>query len=492
MLNFIYQLQWREILDILYIILVVFTCIRVVLDTDSVQKTMSYLLLVLFFPIVGIVLYFSIGINYRRRKIYNKKLRIDEKRATKLLNHIRDNNKKYIATEEKKQVIFTKVLKLLSNPLVSIDPIFKNNSVEILVNGEQAFPDILNHIKKAQHFIHLEYYIYENDGIGHAIKDALIEKAKQGVKVRFIYDDFGSNSIRRNIVNELNQHENIEAYAFHEIKLLFFANRLNYRNHRKIIIIDGNIGYTGGINVSDKYINSGQNGSYWRDTHVRIQGSAVLGLQHVFLSDWNFCSEQDLGLDAHYFPQEALEHEGESNIQIISSGPDSDVPTILYMYIQSINAAQQEILLTTPYYIPDNNLQQMLVLAALRGVNVKLLLPMEPDFKIVRWAAQAYYDELLNAGVEIYLYKKGFVHAKTMVVDRQFAFIGTANLDTRSFDLNFEVGAVIYDVSVAEKLGKIFNDDLKDAVKVDFSIWKKRSKVGQFKDKIIRLLSPLL
>lgn len=491
-MEFLRYINWSLILEITYLVITVLTCIRVVIDTNSVQKTMSYLLLVIFIPIIGAILYFSIGINYRKRKIYIKKLRIDEKRANEFISNIRDSNKQFILEAEKKHPSASQLLKLLSNPFVSNQPIFNHCDAQIICNGENLFKDVLQEIKNAKQHIHLEYYIFENDEIGNQLKDALIEKARQGVEVRLIYDDFGSSGISHNIVKELNLQENAEAFAFHEIKILFLANRLNYRNHRKIIIIDGIIAYTGGINISDKYINSETTSSYWRDIHIKIRGSAVLGLQHTFLSDWNFCSGQTIGIGSKYFPENAFDMVGNSSIQIVASGPDSDIPVILFAYLQAINSAQNEILLTTPYYIPDNTLQQALILAALRGVSVKLLVPKNSDFKIVRWASQAYYDELLKAGVQIYLYSKGFIHAKTMVIDGQICSVGTANLDSRSFDLNFEVTAIVYDENVSMNLKEEFEKDILDSELIIYSRWRKRNAVGKFIDKLIRLLSPLL
>ena len=340
-----------------------------------------------------------------------------------------------------------------------------NEKIRVLQNGETLFPVLLEELRKAQHHIHIEYYIYENDDIGNQLKNILIEKAKSGVEVRFIYDDFGSKSIRKNIVRELRA-ARVQAYPFHKINFIYFANRINYRNHRKIVVIDGKTSFVGGINVSDKYINSGKNALYWRDTHLMLKGLTTLSLQMVFLSDWNFCSGEQVAVQSQYFPIAISESSAEHYAQIAYSGPDSDLPTILYTTIQAIYAAKEEILLTTPYYIPDASLQEALIVAALSGVSVRLLLPEKGDSVLVNTTAEAFFEELLNAGVEIYRYQKGFVHAKTFVIDGQWASVGTANLDARSFDLNFEVSALVFDRAIATELRTDFYRDVASSQKL--------------------------
>ncbi|HZH70356.1 MAG TPA: cardiolipin synthase, partial [Flavobacteriaceae bacterium] len=276
------------------------------------------------------------------------------------------------------------------------------------------------------------------------------------------------------------------------VRLPFLANRLNYRNHRKIIIIDGTVGFTGGINISDRYINSPNTTPYWRDTYLMLQGLSALALQRVFLSDWNFCSNEPLTVNAHYFPLDQPINEPPIYTQIVSGGPDSDLPNILFTLNSAIQSAQDEILLATPYFIPDATLQENLILAALSGIKVKLLLPEKSDSKTVDLASRSYFDELLQAGVEIYLYTKGFLHSKTFVIDRKIASVGTANLDLRSFDLNFEVTTLIYHQDIAVGMAGRFYEDLKDARQLSNEQWQSRSKLTRFTERIVRLISPLM
>lgn len=483
-------MDWTIILEVLYILVLVFTCFRIIYDTRSTSKTFSYLLLAIFVPFVGIVFYFMFGINYRKRNLYSKKLMADEKRLKKL-------NERIIATTEKNLQLFSNELKEeegLVNLLLrdNFSPLTIENSVRLLINGEEKFPEVLTALNSAKETIHLEYYIYEDDRIGNQIKETLIKKSTEGVKVRLIYDDFGSRTIHKKLVKELRR-RGVEAYPFNKIRLLFFANRINYRNHRKIIIIDGKTGFTGGINISDKYINDGKRKkkTYWRDTHIRIDGSGVMFLQHIFLCDWNFCSGQQIELGEVQLDLKS-DIIGKVGVQIASSGPDSPNSTIMLSLLRAITLAKKEILITTPYFIPGGSIIDGIKMAALSGISVKILVPDKSDSKIVNAAARSYYGELLRAGVEIYLYRKGFVHAKTMVIDQSFSIIGTANMNHRSFNLDFEVNAIIYNAEFSEKLSQIFYNDISNAQKISVRSWKKRIIFFRFLEKLARLLSPVI
>ena len=287
----------------------------------------------------------------------------------------------------------------------------------------------------------------------------------------------------------------IVAFPFYKIKLIALANRLNYRNHRKIIVVDGSIGFVGGINVCDKYINydNGEKSLFWRDTHLRIEGSAVLTLQYIFMGDWNYCAGKKLTPNTSFFPES---HEIKQNankiVQIAASGPDSETPLIQQSLMQAINLTKEELLITTPYFIPGESIIDNLVIAATSGVLVKLLVPGKSDSLLVNYAARANYGRLLNAGVEIFQYQKGFVHAKTLVADSKLAIVGTANMDIRSFDLNFEVNAIVYDQEIATELRKAFFEDLKVSTKIDAIEWRERPKMIHLAEKIAELFSPLL
>lgn len=452
-------------------------------------------MLVIFFPIVGIFIYFSFGVNYRKNKIYDEKLFKDKDLRKELDEQIKKQSKNILNDSSNDVDGNDKLVKFLIHETHS--PVSKDNKINLLINCENKFPEVQNAVRRAKHHIHVEYYIFSDDKTGCEFVDMLIEKAKEGVKVRFIYDDFGSRSIRKRQVPRLKE-AGAEVFPFYKIKWIAFANRINYRNHRKIIVVDGKIGFVGGINVSDDYVNDKELGSdkeklFWRDTHIKIEGPAVTYLQYTFITDWNYCSESSLKPNDAYFPSHHKLPSSESKIvQIAASGPDSTLPNIKFSLIQAIHQAEEEVIITTPYFIPGESVMDTIIMAANSGVKVKLLVPGISDSKLVDAAARSYYTMLLQEGVEIYLYNKGFVHAKTLVADKKLSIVGTANMDIRSFDLNFEVIALIYDEAFAEELNQSFEDDLKYAEKIDPEEWKNRPKYRQLIEKIAGLLSPML
>lgn len=277
--------------EVAYVVVLVLVCIRIIYDTRSASKTLAYLLLAIFVPFAGMIFYFLFGINYRKRIIYSKKQITDEKKLIELHERIVSSTVNNLKMHSDEMSVGEGLVNLLLHD--NLSPLTNGNNAKLLINGEDKFQEVINALKSAKDHIHMEYYIYENDLIGNLIKDLLIEKAREGISVRFIYDDFGSRQIRKKLVKELKE-GGVEAYPFNRVRLLLFANRINYRNHRKIIVIDGKTGFTGGINISDRYINNGKtkNKVYWRDTHLRIDGPGIFILQHIFLCDWNFCSGQ--------------------------------------------------------------------------------------------------------------------------------------------------------------------------------------------------------
>lgn len=481
-------MSWIWIAIIAYGAILLLTCLRIIFETHSSTKTLAYLLFCIFIPVIGLIFYFTFGINYWRIKLYYNKLAEDEK----LLKQIRKNIPYFPAsagTEDNASLMQNaELVSMLIKDIKS--PLTRNNKVKLLLNGEEKFPELLKCLADAKHHIHLQYYIFEQDEIGSEVIELLIKKANEGVEVRFIYDDFGSPAIKRKIENQMKE-AGIEIYPFSKVHFYLLANRINYRNHRKIVVVDGQTGFVGGINVSDKYINNKKGERYWRDTHLRIDGPGVYYLQYLFLSDWNFCSTRNLNPKQEYFSQEVT-HNGDKYVQIVGGGPDSVQPSVLFSLLQAIYLAQKEILITTPYFIPGDNIIDALRIAASSGLSVKLLVPGKGDSRIVNAASKANYSDVLKAGVEIYFYEKGFVHAKTMVTDGKLSIIGTANMDYRSFELNFEVNAIVYDVAFAQKMRKVFFEDLTHAKKLNEQKWYKRHVLYQLGERIARLFSPAL
>lgn len=485
-------MNWLIIFETIYLLVLILVCFRIIYDTRTNSKSLAYLLFAIFVPFLGIIFYFTFGINYRNRKMYSKKLIENTELSDKLREKIYQYSKQTFnlsdATVQSNQELANLILKDTLSPLTS------DNAVKLMINGENKFPDVLEALKNAKDHIHIEYYIFEDDHIGREIENILIQKVREGIHVRFIYDDYGSRAIRKTMVPRMRSH-GIESFPFFKIRFITLANRLNYRNHRKIIVIDGITAFVGGINVSDRYINDIRQPEklFWRDTHLRIDGPGVQYLQYLFLCDWNFCAELKLEPNDEFFPPlSSIPVKGNKIIQIAASGPDSPSPVILYAILQAINLASEEILITSPYFIPNDSLLDALCIAALGGVKVKILVPLRSDSMFVDYAVRSYYSDLLKAGIEIFQYSKGLIHAKTMVCDAKIAMVGTANMDSRSFDLNFEVNAIVYDKQVANELATIFYADLKDSVKLNETEWTKRSVLQKFIEKAIRLFSPLL
>lgn len=485
-------MPWLLIYEIAYVLVVIAVCIKIIYDTQNSAKALAYMLLVIFVPVAGILLYFLVGTNYRVRKIYSKKI-ISNDRLSRLISEmILEGSRENIERGSEAVAQYRRLAWYLTKD--GLSPLTRYNSVKLLVNGENKFPEVVKAIAGARHHIHIEYYIIEDDPVSRAIEAALAAKLREGIKVRIIYDDFGSWAARKTLIRRLAA-AGAEVHPFYRLRAGTIASRLNYRNHRKIIVIDGKTGFTGGINISQRYDNQaeGNRETYWRDTHLRVDGPGVFYLQYLFLADWNFCSGVPVAPDGRMFPMHEDAAGGEDKfVQIAASGPDSDNPAILYSLLGAIHQAQEEVLITTPYLIPDESLLDALIMTSLGGVTVKLLVPGKGDSALVNAAAASFFRELLDAGVEIYRYRRGFVHAKTLVADGKVAMIGTANLDYRSFDLNFEVNAIVYDTGLAGELRRQFYEDLEWSDPVDAAEWNRRPMHRRFAERVARLLSPLL
>ncbi|WEK37708.1 MAG: cardiolipin synthase [Candidatus Pseudobacter hemicellulosilyticus] len=483
------QLTTEIVLLVLAYALMLFTVIRIIFDTVNATKAWSYIILTIFIPVVGSIVYFSLGINYRKRRMYNKKLITDEKTLDALRKDIDESALRLLQTHHADVGNFAGLARLLIRDSLSF---LSLNHVTLLTNGEEKFPAVINALEEAQDSIHLQYYIFENDQIGNRIKDILIRKAKEGVKVRFIYDDFGSNGLKKKFIRQLTS-AGVEVFPFYKIYFVFLASRLNYRNHRKLIIIDGRKAFTGGINVSDRYINQEDKQQvFWRDAHILVEGPAVLNLQYHFLTDWNFSSGQQLTPDRTLFPVPMRGPDFTMLTQIAVSGPDFPRPDIMLSYFTAIANADRKVYITTPYFIPNNTINDAIKKAALSGCDVRLLVPGYSDSIWVNAASQSYYEALLDCGAKVYLYRKGFVHAKTIIVDDTLSMVGSANIDFRSFDLNFELNTIVYDHQFNAQLTEVFLRDLEDADEIDRNEWRNRSNRRQAFEKVARLLSPLL
>lgn len=475
------------LITIAYSTLLIYTTIRILLENETqTSRTAIYLYAIWILPVVGFLVYYATGTNRRKQKIYGAKRILDEKQHKESIK-IFQNSQKIIADFEKKFPKFSGLIRLFSHEMISSN----NNRVELLINGDEKFEKLKKDLLEAKNHIHLEYYIFEPSQIGDEIIEILIQKSRKRVRVRFLYDALGSRYLSEKKIEQM-QNAGVEIFPFFELKPWNFLNRINYRNHRKIVVIDGKIGYVGGINVSDLYVNSIPTHHYGRDTHMKIEGKSVWDLQRIFLYDWNFSSEQNLGFDDELFPDDSEKKYGNALVDITASGPDSSYPNILYALLTGIMLSQKEILITTPYFVPNISFLDSLKIAALSGKKIKLLVPKTYDSKIIELTTQSFFGALLDAGVEIFQYQKGFIHAKTIVYDREVSVIGTANLDNRSFDLNFEVNATVYDTDFSQKLAQEFEKDLQDSEKIDPKTWKNRPFHRKLLGKILNLFAPLM
>lgn len=473
-------------LEFLYFVGVILLSAKIITDTKTTSKTLAYLLLIIFLPFVGILIYFFFGVNYRKNKFYDFKIERNETIYNEIQQFVQSSHHKVLASHQEELQKYFSTTSFLFNATNS--PLTEQNSVELLINGEQKFPKVFEILKSAKHHIHLEYYIFEDDYIARELCQILIEKAKSGVMVRLVYDDLGSGKLTKTLKTEL-KNAGVELSPVNKINFRLFANRVNYRDHRKIIIVDANKVFTGGINVSQKYVNDNASKMYWRDTHLYFKGTGAFYYQFLFLSNWVFSTKKIPQIDHSYFDYENID--GKQVLQCAASGPDTK-PAIMMSTVSAIYSAKKRIFITTPYFIPVEAVLQAIKQMSLSGTDVRLLVPEKGDSMLVNAAAYSHYEELLEAGVKIYFYKKGFVHAKTILIDDELSIVGTANMDVRSQELNFEVNTLVYDKTIANQLADVFFEDLKSSEEINLKHWKSRPKLKSFFEHLARLFSPLL
>lgn len=474
------------ILDIIYSLTIAFIVILVIQQKGDPLKTISWLLVIFLFPIGGIILYFFFGKNYRKEKIFSRKGITD-------LEQMRILNKEHFIGIPHTDLFKNKhlqqkmpIMRLLLNSSKSL--VTEYNRVKVLNNGANTFDAIFKAIEAARDHIHLEYYIIDDDKIGNQLRELLIRKSGEGVKIRLIYDDIGCWGLSEDFIESLTD-AGIEVKAFLPVRFPSFTNKINYRNHRKIVVVDSNIGFVGGLNIADRYLEGNPELGFWRDTHLQIEGEAVSSLQVIFLIDWYFVTKQIITEEKYFMTQKADERH---LVQITASGPDSDWSSIMQAYFSAIASARSSIYISSPYFLPNESILTAIKTAALSGVDVRILLPARSDSKTVFWATRSYVSELLDAGINIYFYEKGFPHSKLLIVDGVLSSVGTANMDIRSFDQNFEVSALIYDVEITTELQNYFLTDLTNSTQITREIWDKRPRWESIKESVARIFSPLL
>ncbi len=457
--------------------------IIIFLENRTPHRTMYWFLVLAFFPFFGLIFYILFGRSSKKYRFFSKMSHAE-------IPGLKEKLQNYgpVLGEVLEMKGFHDDKKRLTRLITAVTPsaMSFNNFCRILKNGEETFAAIFRAIDSAQHHIHLEYFIIKEGTIGNALKDLLIKKSQEGVEVRLLYDGVGSRKLSRKYLKALTE-GGVKVASFLPFTLPVPSSWVNYRNHRKIAIVDGEIGFLGGVNIGDEYVDGGEKFPSWRDTHLEIKGDALDLLQGVFISDWSFTTKEVVS-GKKYFP--VRDKRGNHAVQIAASGPDGNWEAIHQAYFTAIATATKNIYLTTPYLIPDESILTALKSAALGGLDVRVVFPGTPDHRVVYWASNSYFTELLEAGVKIYLYQKGFVHAKTLTVDGQLAIIGTANMDMRSFYYSFEINAFIYDKLLAKRLEKDFKEDIHYSIPVDLDAFNKRSIAKKLKESGARLFSP--
>ena len=471
----------------------------ILLENRDPSKTVTWLLIFILLPGIGLIIYAVFGRNLRKIKIFKTQELASNMKEEKLFQNLDEINNlirleqdtisvSKLLKDNEEDNIKLKIISLLLN--TGMFPFTTNNKVDIFVDGNEKFERLIKDIENAKDHIHLEYFIIKDSDIGQKIKNLLIKKSKENVKIRILYDDVGCWRFwfHREFFNEMKSH-GIEIVPFLPTKFPLIGGKLNYRNHRKIVVIDGRIGYTGGINIGDEYMGKNKKFGYWRDTHIRIEGTSVYMLQMTFLIDWYYNTKEVL-LNKNHFPR--LNNFGNAMIQVVASGPDSDWEAIHYAYFLAICQAKKSIYIETPYFIPDESILRALKSAALSGVDVRIIFPKIADHKIVNIASYSYFDDILKSGGRVYLYEKGFIHSKVIIIDDSIASTGSANMDLRSFMLNFEINAFIYDRKVIDLMKEDFFEDMKNSKEINKEEFKNRSIVQKSKESVARLFSPIL
>lgn len=444
-----------------------------------------WILTLILLPILGFILYLLFGQHYFKEKRFTLKARGDREIMAGLIKDQKATLEQAGIDGKCEQEPLVQVMSLLLSNNQSL--ITKKNEVRSFVTGRDKFDALLQAIRGAESFIHMEYYIIRDDELGREVVAALTEKARQGVEVRLLYDALG-NKIPAEGYKDLKDAGGKVAVFYRSI-IPAVTLRVNYHDHRKIAVIDGTVAFLGGFNIGEEYLGKGPLG-FWRDTAVEIRGRGASLLQLRFLLDWNYATKENLPVAGKYFP--LLPGHGSSAVQVVSGGPDNEWSPIKEEYLKLISIARKHIYLQTPYFVPDPAILSALRIAALSGVDVRIMIPNKPDHPLVYWATLSFAGELLDAGARTFTYENGFIHAKTITVDDLVSSIGTANWDIRSFRLNFETNAVIYDAEFAEEQRRHFEDDLKLSTELTKERYANRSVIVRGKEGIARLFSSVL
>ena len=463
---------------ILYIIFVVSSVFVVLSENRNPIRQLAWILALIFFPFGGLIFYAFFGRSLRGRQMISR------------------HNKRKLFHDQKTHQLDLKTLGLshMEQQLVKLNhkvsryPLTINNQAEIFVDGVSKFESLKKDLRAAKESIYIQYYIFQDDELGKEIADILISKAKEGVEVKLIYDHVGSFSSKNKFFSYLNEN-GVESHPFFRVTFPQLANRINWRNHRKIVVIDRSIGYIGGMNIASRYLGPQKNGSYWRDTHLRVEGDVVESLLYSFVIDWNFLKKE-----VTLQPASKKEHTISNNtgMQLITAGPTENWDNLGLIFLKAISGATKCIYLQTPYFLPTESSLHALQAAAMANVDVRIMLPIRSDSKMLDYAGFSYITQCLKAGIKVYLYTPGMLHSKVMIVDDSFVTTGSVNFDFRSFENNFESNLLIYDPAINRQMKDIFFHDLSFCRKLTLSKWRQRPVTHKLLESILRLLAPIL
>ena len=467
------------------IVNMVFAIIIIFYERKHPYITLAWLTFLLLVPVLGFFVYIFFGRTLSWEKMFLMKAEQDELLQGTVIEQLQLIHEKEMDPDDKEMARFLEMVRMLiinGNALATI-----NNKVKLFSDGNEMFDSLLEDIAKAKHHINLEYYIFRDDELGKKYVSALAAKAREGVKVRVLKDGAGCKTLPKNFFKEITDAGG-QVVGFFEQRLRVYF-RLNFRNHRKIVVIDGDIGYVGGYNIGDEYLGKGPLGD-WRDSAMRVEGDAVHMLQLRFFLDWGYETKEPFEFDDEHFPE--MRAMDGKRMQIVSSGPDSTEEKIKFAYLKMINSAKKSVYIQTPYFVPDDSIMDALRMAALSGIDVRIMIPCKPDHMGIYWATHSFIGELLPSGVKAYKYDDGFIHAKTIVVDGLVSSVGSANWDNRSFRLNFETNGIVYDKEFGQEMIAAYEKDLERCTHLTQELYDQRTTMIKIKESIFRLAAPLI
>ena len=468
-----------DILTVLYVLTVLAVIVVVLSENRNPVKSMAWMLVLVLLPVVGLLIYLVFGRSLKGMKLISRSHLRELRRTNDFPEAV---NMESGLTDDSRQLI--SLVNKLTEP-----HLFRGDDIRVFTTGSDKFESLLHDIAQAREFVHVQYFIIENDITGRRLIEMLERKAREGVKVRVLYDYVGSFYVRPRMLKRMRA-AGIDVHPFMELTFTQFFLRLNWRNHRKMVVIDGKIGYVGGMNIADRYVCGTSKERAWRDTHLRIEGEAVAALQYSFAIDWDFTTRELLATPPKHFT--ASTGGSDNLVQMVSSGPTSRWNNISYVFIKAITLAKRSLYIQTPYFLPSDALLKAMQVAALSGIDVRLMIPRTPDSVMLKLATGSYIKECLQTGVKIYFYEPTMMHAKVVIVDDEFVTTGSTNFDFRSFEHNFEFNALVYSKDFNSKMKAIFVADLEQCTRVSMAKWKQRPLLQKALESVVRLISPIL